>query len=414
MLQASLVEPGNAPAVQGLKYFDQLNALLKPLHDVGCKRDAAHNRKLHFDQYCMLILLYLFNPAVKTLRGLQQTSELKNVQRRLGCPRISLGSFSESATVFEPQRLKEIIGELGGRLQPHSRDPRLQDLRHTVTLVDATLLTALPRMAEASFLKATNDSGLVKWRLHTHFEIDRHVPTRIDVTRAAGDTSDERAVLERTIEADRLYVMDRGYAKFRLFNQIVAAPSSYVCRIRDNSTWEVIEERSLSPAAVAERVTSDAIITLGATSKKQARPDHKMRLITIQCKPHRKAGRSQRYSRKGSTGPACDGVLRLVTNLLDVPAEIIALLYLYRWTIEIFFRFFKQVLGCRHLLSHSQNGIEIQTYCAIIACMLISLWTDKKPTLRTYEMLCWYLMGVADLDEMLAHIDKLKTREAPS
>jgi hypothetical protein len=135
-----------------------------------------------------------------------------------------------------------------------------------------------------------------------------------------------------------------------------------------------------------------------------------MRLITIQCQPHRKAGRSQRYGRAGSTGPACDGVLRLATNLLDVPAEIIALLYFYRWTIEIFFRFFKQILGCRHLLSHSQNGIEIQTYCAIIACMLISLWTDKKPTLRTYEMICWYLIGVADLEEMMGHIAKLENR----
>jgi hypothetical protein len=407
-------DPANATVVHGLKYLDQLNSLLKHLHGVGCQRDAAHNRKLHYDQYCMLILLFLFNPAIKALRGLQQTSELKSVQKRLGCPRVSLGSFSEAAAVFEPERLKGIIGELGGRLQPHSRDPRLQDLQHTVTLVDATLLTALPRMAEASFLKATTGNGLVKWRLHTHFEVDRHVPIRIDVTRAAGGASDERAVLERTIATDRLYVMDRGYAKFRLFNKIVAAQSSYLCRIRDNSAWEVMEERPLSPAAIAERVTSDTIVTLGASSKKQARPDHKMRLITIQCKPHRKAGRSQRYSRAGSTGPACDGVLRLLTNLLDVPAEIIALLYHYRWTIEIFFRFFKQILGCRHLLSHSQNGIEIQTYCAIIACMLISLWTDKKPTLRTYEMLCWYLMGVADLEEMLAHIDKLKARDAPS
>jgi len=404
--------PGHAGVIQGLKYFEQLDALLKRLHDVGCERDAAHNRKLHYDQYCMLILLFLFNPAVKSLRSLQQTSELKNVQKKLGCPRISLGSFSEAADIFDPQRLKEIIGELGQRLEPHSQDPRLKDLRDTVTLVDATLLTALPRMAEASFLKAKTGSGLVKWRLHTHFEVDRHVPIRIDITRAAGGDADERAVLEQTIASDRLYVMDRGYAKFRLFNKIVAARSSYVCRIRDNSAWEVVEERPLSPAAVAERVTQDVLITLGASSKEEARPDHKVRLITIQCKPHRKAGRSSYYNRKGSTGPACDGVLRLVTNLLDVPAEIIALLYHYRWLIEIFFRFFKQILGCRHLLSHSQNGIEIQTYCAIIACMLISLWTGKKPTLRTCEMICWYLMGVADLEEMLGHIAKLKEHNA--
>ena len=70
--------------------------------------------------------------------------------------------------------------------------------------------------------------------------------------------------------------------------------------------------------------------------------------------------------------------------------------------------FFKHVLGCRHLISHSQNGIEIQTYLAIIACLLIALWTGKKPTLRTYEMICFYFTGLASEEELLAHIEKLQ------
>jgi IS4 transposase len=53
-----------------------------------------------------------------------------------------------------------------------------------------------------------------------------------------------------------------------------------------------------------------------------------------------------------------------------VPAEVIALLYRHRYCVEIFFRFFKQVLGCRHLLSHKPEGILIQIYCAVIACVL--------------------------------------------
>lgn len=103
--------------------------------------------------------------------------------------------------------------------------------------------------------------------------------------------------------------------------------------------------------------------------------------------------------------------MRIATNLLDVPAEVIALIYLYRWTIEIFFRFFKHVLGCRQLLSHSQRGIEIQNYCAIIACMLISLWTGRQPTLRTYEMICFYFAGLATAEELLAHIAIFKARD---
>ncbi len=70
------------------------------------------------------------------------------------------------------------------------------------------------------------------------------------------------------------------------------------------------------------------------------------------------------------------------------------------------------VLGCRHLLSTARAGIEIQTYCAIIACLLMALWTGGKPTLRTYEMVCLYLQGWADEDELHAHLEKLKPNVA--
>ena len=46
------------------------------------------------------------------------------------------------------------------------------------------------------------------------------MPSRIDVTPHGGGDHDERAVLNRTLEPDRLYVMNRGYAKFQLFNHI--------------------------------------------------------------------------------------------------------------------------------------------------------------------------------------------------
>jgi hypothetical protein len=391
-----------------LKYFDKLAPLLARLHDDGCARDRAGNRELHYDQYCMLMLLYLFNPVVTSLRGLQQASELAKVQKKLGCSRAALGSLSEAASVFDPERLKEIVAELGAELQPLGRDPRLRDVPGALTAVDGTLLSVLPKLMQASFLKRSTGSGMVKWRLHTHFEVDRYVPTRIDVTPNGGGAYDERAVLQRTVEADRTYVMDRGYAKFLLFNEIVKAGSSYVCRLRDNSAYKVLEERPLTDADRALNVLSDQIASIGQSGKADARPDHPIRLITVRTSPHTSRGKY----RGGSTGPDSDGILRIATNLVDVPAEVIALIFLYRWTIETFFRFFKHVLGCRHLLSHGQQGIEIQTYCAIIASMLISLWTGRKPTLRTYEMICYYFTGLASEEELLAHLAKLKAHDA--
>jgi len=393
--------------IQGLKYFDKLAPLLQRLHDDGCERDRAGNRNLHFDQYTMLILLYLFCPTVTSMRGILQASSLEKVQRKFGCSQVSLGSWSEAATVFDPQRLKEIISELGAELKPFARDPRIKDLDHTLTLVDGTVLSALPEIMQASWLKETTGSGLVKWRLHTHFEVDRYVPTRMDVTPNGGGENDERSVLERTLESDRLYVMDRGYAKFALFNRIVKAESSYVCRLRDNSAYKVEKENSLSDADRAAGVLRDQIVHIGQSGKEESRPDHKIRLVCVKCSPHTKRGTCG----GGSSGGGSDGILRIATNLLDVPAEIIALIYSWRWTIEIFFRFFKQILGCRHLLSRKQDGIEIQTYCAIIACLLISLWTGRKPTIRTYEMICFYFLGLASEDELMRHVDKLKRRD---
>ena len=393
--------------ITGLKFFDKLAPLLNRLHDDSCQRDRAGNRQLHFDQYCMLTLLYLFNPIVTSLRGIQQASELKKVQRKLGCPRASLGSLSEATSVFDAERLKEIITELGDQLQPLSQDIRLQDIKQTITLVDGSLIAALPNIMEVSWRKAKTGKGMVKWRLHTHFEILRGIPTRIDVTPNGGGEHDERAVLERTIEEDRLYVADRGYAKFTLFNKIVAASSSCICRLRDNSVWEVVKEIYRNDDAALGEIISDEVVRFSNSAAKR-QPDHKIRVICVRINPHTTRGRAG----SGSSGVDSDGILRIATNLLDVPAETIALIFSKQWAIETFFRFFKHILGCRHLLNHDQNGIEIQTYCAIIASMLIALWTGKKPTLRTYEMICFYFCGMADEDELMAHIEKLKSQAA--
>src|SRR5436190_1226778 len=78
------------------------------------------------------------------------------------------------------------------------------------------------------------------------------------------------------------------------------------------------------------------------------------------------------------------------------------------WSVELFFRWFKCILGRRHLLAESQNGVTLQVYVAIIASLLLSLWTGKKPTKRTYEMFCLFFAGWATEQDVLAHLNKLQ------
>lgn len=395
--------------VQGLKYLKQLLPLFAELREVGCQRDKACNRSLFYDQYCLLVLLYLFNPILRSLRSLQQASNLEKVQRKLGCSRMSLGSLSEAVEVFDPERLQGIIESLSDKVNP-VRDIRQGKFSQKLMAVDGSVVKTLKSIAEAAFMSDKNGGSHSGWRLHTHFDIDRHVPCQIEVTPGSNSGhNDEKNRLRNAIKPDHCYVMDRWFGQFTLWNAIVAKESSYVCRIRDNSRLDdIVEEREVSKQAASAGVLSDKIVKLGENCKANERPDHRVRVILIKTSPHTKRG-----GRKGGTaGPPSDGILRIATNLLNVPAEIIADIYKHRWTIELFFRFFKHVLGCRHLLSTHRKGVEIQAYCAIIACLLISIWTDRKPTLRSYEMICLYFMGWATLKEFSAHLAKLKSRKS--
>src|SRR5207237_8817302 len=97
-------------------------------------------------------------------------------------------------------------------------------------------------------------------KMHLHFEVLRGIPVQVSVT--AGNDS-ETVQLRRMLEAGRLYVIDRGYAEYQLFQDILDAGSSFIGRLRDNAVWHVVEERAVSAAARAAGVKSDRVVWLG-------------------------------------------------------------------------------------------------------------------------------------------------------
>jgi hypothetical protein len=409
----------DAKQIGGLKRLRHLLPLLAPLHTVGCERDSAGNRELHFDEYVTLVLLCLFNPMLDSLRALQQASRIDKLSEQLGVKRFSLGSFSESVRVFDPEKLKAVVHQLAGELRPVNADPRVrQHLSQSLKIVDGTVLDAIVTVARAAWLPFQDGSVKHAWRLHVNFDFDAWCPDPdgVELTDARNSgKSDEKHVLRSKLKADCCYLTDRWFGQFTLFNDIHAIGSSYVCRVKENSVFTVTEERLLSDEALKAGVVRDAVVSMGRSTKPEARPDHAIRIIVIEAEPHAKRG-----GRRGRTaGPGNRGTIVIATNLLHVPAEIIALIYRHRWAIEIFYRFFKQILGCRHLLSQKPEGILIQVYCAVIACLLLNLWTGRRPDKRTFEMLAFYFMGVASEQEVIAHLNrpdntgvKLRAKEA--
>ncbi len=386
--------------IQKLSILRSFNPLLKRLHDHA----DCFNRKLHYDQYVSLTLLYFFNPILTALRSIQQVSTLKNVQSKLGIKRTSLGSLSAASQIFDPELLTPIISELASKVDSLTLDKRLQDLDVTVVAVDGTLLKALPKMLWALWLD--EDHRAVK--MHLEFDILKGAPLRAQVTHA---NANERTQLKSSLSSGKLYCLDAGYREYRLLDDIIQKKSSFVVRLQGNTNYEIIEERQLSEADIKVGADFDRTAKLGCKQKHDtlSKP---IRIIQIHYSDERALSGYKRKSRVSSKKTfrtnSPEHTLLIATDRMDLPAELIGLLYRYRWHIELFFRWFKCILGCQHLLSLSQNGIKIQVYCALIASLLIRLWTGRKPTKRTFEMICLYFQGWATMDELMKHIKELK------
>lgn len=327
--------------IEGLEYFDTLVPLLARLKDIGSERDRAGNRQLFYDQYVCLLLLYFFSPTITSLRGLQQASTLESVQRRLGIRATSLGSFSEAARLFDAKALHRILQELAAKAVPLVDGPDAQQLLH-LTAVDGSIFRAFPRMAWALW-KDSEHRGV---KLHLHFDVFCGVPLDASITHASGSETDQ---LRTMLKPGRLYVYDRGYLDHQLYREVLEAGSSFIGRIKDNGAYTVESQRPLSAADRAAGVVSDDLLErLGTPHHKNELRGHQLRLVKV-----------QRINDEGALE-----TWWLLTDRLDLPAELVALGYRYRWTVELFFRWLKCVLGCKQLLTTSENGVALQIYTA--------------------------------------------------
>ena len=155
------------------------------------------------------------------------------------------------------------------------------------------------------------------------------------------------------VEPGATYVFDLGYCSFSWWGTLDAAGCRFVTRLRKNSPTEVIEERVVlkDGPIVADRVVRIRE-RLGHTRKHRLR-DRDLREIHVVIE----------------TGKT----LRLVTNDLTSPAEVVADLYQARWDIELFFRWIKQTLRIKTFLGTSENAVRIQIAVALIAYLLLRI-----------------------------------------
>jgi len=337
-------------------------------------------RKLSYRSYLALFLFGLFNPVVESMRGLCAISQLKRVQEEVSAGRVSLGSFSETQAVVDPDLLHKVFGRLVEKSKSRPTvDPRLAHLE--LIAQDGSLWRALPRMSWAEY--GVGPKGEAKGiRLHLRFNLMEDQPEDAQITPGS---SCERKALRKMCQPRQVNVGDRYYGEdYRLFGQIDAAQGFFVFRLKDNAVIHIEEDLPLSAEDRAAGVVRQAWVRLGAHEHKRS---IRVRLVEIHA-----AGQQ----------------FLLVTNLPlgENPAHLVGTIYRRRWDIELYFRWIKCIFKCRHFFAESPEGVAIQIYLALIASLLLQDLTGRRPPKRVMELLHFYIQGWATAEEVARLIGK--------
>jgi hypothetical protein len=353
------------------KLLAEFQRRLEPILTAAPKSNTELDlrRTLLSSDYFSLILFALLNPAIKTARALCGASHFERMKTEVCREPVSLASFSEMQSVADPQLLAGLLRSLSSEALPVFGDPRLREKVHDLIANDGTLLPALPRMAWALWQNPQNRAG----KLHLEFSVWRQVPVEFTITE--GNTC-ERAIWKQKLRKGAFYVNDRAYSHdYKVIASVAAAGASFVLRLFNNTLIERLEPaRDLSEEDRQAGVVEDVWVRLGKGSEGPVG-----RLVRVEVEGHS---------------------FLLFTDRKDLSAELVGLIYRYRWQIELFFKWIKCILGCRHWLAESPQGVTIQVYCALIASVLLVLWTGRKPTKRQWEALQLYWMGWASLAEL--------------
>jgi len=369
------------------KLLEDFNAALGK----AVKRSQVHSsfrspaRLLHLGQYLSLFLFGLFNPILKTARAACEASHLKRVQEEVCGRPVSLTSFSEAQHLVNPDILKMVFGQLVGQLPPGQSGPSVLNWQQWFAR-DSSVFAALPRMTWALYGGGHAGAPNRAVRLHLNFNVLKDRPSLADITRGR---ICERKSWEDQLEAGAGYIGDRYYSKnYKLFGKLIDLGCPFVLRLAEEATITILEQIEVTEADRREGVVRQAWCILGKDDSQSVR----VRVIWIEGK---------------------HTAMMLVTQLTPevLPACMASILYRRRWQIECFFKWIKCLLGCRHWMAESQQGVALQLYLALIASVLLEICLGRRPNKRMLELIQLHQMGYASTEELIAGLKREQAKE---
>ena len=223
---------------------------------------------------------------------------------------------------------------------------------NALSKTDSTYVALAAKLFSAGMKNGDNSKRFVKYSVN----LKGSIPSSVKVHTEQSYVSEELALAEMINDADCIenntVVFDRGLQSRNSFDKFTASNKLFVSRANPNIRCKAVASKKVTAKPVGNPVTITTDETALLVNRKEKYTKHRYRII------------------KGIIDQSGEEIC-FVTNILDEDCYLIAGWYKQRWEIELFFKFIKQHLNVKHLVSRDLNGIKVMIYMTMILAILI-------------------------------------------
>jgi hypothetical protein len=192
-------------------------------------------------------------------------------------------------------------------------------------------------------------------KVHTQINLQEKVPKLVWFS--AATTNDKQFLKHVQLEKGKIAVFDRGYNDYKIFDEFTEKGIFFVTRLKSNAAYQTVKENDI-PSHIDNGVIKDEIISVEIKEKGSYQKTIKLRRIAYWDDENKRC-------------------FEFVTNLFDMNAGHVALIYKKRWHIELLFKQLKQNFPLKFFLGDNENAIKIQIWCVLIVNLLLTVIQKK-------------------------------------
>jgi hypothetical protein len=225
-----------------------------------------------------------------------------------------------------------------------------------VYAIDSTTIALFQPIFECVGRNPNN--GKRKGGIKSHQKLDMQAGIPIKVYHSNAREHDSLFIQkEGVMNKGEVALFDKAYNNYALFDKWNQNEIFFVTRLKNNAKETLLEEFDLLEAT-PDNILRDAKIALKYKDDNGLEKQVELRLVSFYHEEKNK-------------------VYYFLSNLFDLPAEQIAMLYKKRWEIELLFKKIKQNFPLQYFYGDNKNAVQIQIWCTLIALLLITVMKKK-------------------------------------